>query len=194
MVSPFPSGDELRRGLAGVLPFFALDSSGLALLPRDGASALASFKVMTLALPAFPILLAEMLRDTAVEPLGPHLVLVWLLAYVLMWIAFPLLLLEFGRGKPIEPRLPQFILAANWLSLPDIYLRFLIAIMPFGLRELLIVLSGLYLLAVQWHLARSALAVGGWSAAALVGANIVVNWAIANVASSMTAAPAALPA
>jgi len=182
----FPTGEELRRGLAAVVPLFTFDASGLALLAKDRSAALASFKVASLALPAYLFLLPGLVAERNVEPIGPHFLLVWLLAYVLMWTVLPLLLLEFARGKDIAARVPHFISALNWLSLPVIYAKFITAILPFGLREPLEAAVAFYVMALQWFLARKALGLSGWGAVAFVVASLAIDTIIVVTAVDMT--------
>ncbi len=182
----FPTGEELRRGLAAVVPLFSFDDSGLSLLPRDGPSALRSFLVMSLTLPPFVVQILVLQRDQAMEPLGLHFFFVWLLAYVVSWVLLPLLVLEFGQGKPFESRVAHFIIAYNWLQLPIEYMHFIADILPEGLGSLLAFIVLLFGLSLQWFVVKRTLGFAGLGATALVGLAFFLNIIIFLVASDMT--------
>ncbi len=182
----FPTGEELRRGLAAVVPLFSFDDSGLSLLPRDGPSALRSFLVMSLTLPPFLVQILVLQRDQAMEPLGLHFFGVWILAYVVSWTLLPLLLIEFGQGKPFEGRIAYFLIAYNWLQLPIEYMHFIADILPEGLGSLLAFMVLLYSLALQWFLIKRTLGFAGLGATALVAFAFFLNITIFLIASDMT--------
>ncbi|GAB5467353.1 MAG: hypothetical protein Kilf2KO_03830 [Rhodospirillales bacterium] len=182
----FPTGEELRRGLAAVVPLFSYNDSGLGLLGRDGRTALRSFLVMTLTLPPFAVQLLVLQRDQAMEPLGLHFVLVWLLGYIVAWTLLPLLLIEFGKGKDFADRVPHFISAYNWLALPVAYLRFLAEILPLGLGGFLAFLLTMYIFSLEWFLARRLLGLSGLGAAALVALAFFLNVLVIVIATDMT--------
>lgn len=182
----FPTGEELRRGLAAVLPLFKYDDSGLVLLPRDRFTAWRSFLVMGLTLPPYAVHVLILQSDHELEQVSPHFLLIWLLAYVVKWMLFPLLLLEVGRGKSFEARVPHFISAYNWLTLPVVYLHFVIEILPGGISDLLGFMLMLYAMTLDWFLGKKALGLSGWGAAGLVAVIFFLTFAVILGATDMT--------
>ncbi len=189
----FPTGEEVRRGLAAVLPLFSFNDSGLGLLPNDRWTAWRSFLAGVLALPPFMVFVLVQQREGPVEPLGLHFFAVWILAYILLWTALPLLLLEFGRGKPFEARLPHFIAAYNWLLLPIAYLRFITMILPAPLDVLFAMPFLVYVLGLKWYLTRKSLGVSGSGAAAVVAVAFFLSLTIVDIAFDSTAEEIKLP-
>ncbi len=189
----FPTGEELRRGLAAVLPLFSFKDSGLGLLQGDNWTAWRSFLAAVLALPPFLVFMLVQQREEPMEPLGLHFFLVWLLAYVLLWTALPLVMLEVGRKKAFAPRLAHFIAAYNWLLLPVAYLRFLVSILPEPLSGLLMPIFVFYIFGVKWYLARKSLGISGWGATAIVALGFFLSLNIVNLAFSLTEMGIKLP-
>ncbi len=182
----FPTGEELRRGLAAVLPLFSFKDSGLGLIGRDRWTAWRSFLAGVVAFPPFVVFILVQQREEAVEPLGFHFFAVWLLSYILLWVALPLILLEVGRNKTFAPRLPHFIAAYNWLLLPIAYMRFIIAIMPEPLNGLLMPFFIFYVFGMKWYLARKCLEISGWGATAIVAVGFFLSLNIVNLAFGLT--------
>ncbi len=182
----FPTSDEVRRGLAAILPLFTFKDSGLGLLPNDRWTAWRSFLAGGLAFPPFIVFVLTMEREQPQEPLGFHFLAVWLLAYVLLWTALPLIVWEVGRSKPFAPRLAHFIAAYNWLLLPIAYLRFIVSIMPEPLDSFLTLILVSYVFALKWFLARKSLDIGAWGATAVVALSLFLSLNIVNLAISLT--------
>lgn len=189
----FPTGEELRRGLAAVLPLFTFKDSGLALLQGDAWTAWRSFLAGTLAFPPFLLFVLVQEREGPVEPLGLHFFLVWILAYVLLWTVLPLILLEVGRNKTFAPRLPHFIAAFNWLLVPIAYLRVFVMMLPEPLSALLMPVVMFYVLGLKWFLARKSLGISAWGAVAIVALGFFLSINIVNLAFSLTELDIKLP-
>lgn len=189
----FPTGEELRRGLAAVLPLFSFKDSGLGLIGSDRWTAWRSFLAGTLALPPFVVFVLVQQRETAAEPLGFHFFLVWILSYILLWTALPIILLEVGRNKSFAPRLAHFIAVYNWLLLPIAYLRFIIAILPEPMNSLFMPFFIFYVFGMKWYLARKSLGISGWGATAIVALGFFLSLNIVNLAFGLTEAEIRLP-
>lgn len=189
----FPTGEEVRRGLAAVLPLFSFKASGLGLIEKDRWTAWRSFLAGVLALPPFVIFILVQQREMASEPLGFHFFAVWFLTYVLLWGALPLILLEVGRNKSFAPRLPHFIATYNWLLLPIAYLRIIIAILPEPLNGIFMPFFIFYVFGMKWYLARKSLDISGWGATAIVALGFFLSLNIVNIAFGLTEAEIRLP-
>ncbi|MEO1192894.1 MAG: hypothetical protein AAFY02_14120 [Pseudomonadota bacterium] len=190
----FPTGEELRRGLAAVLPAFTFKDHGLEMIGKDRLTAWRSFLVMSLTFPPFALQILMLQRDQAMEPFGLHYIFVWGLAYVVAWTTLPLLLLEFGKGRDFEDRVPHFIACYNWLALPVAYLRFLVNILPFGETGFLSFLLTIYIFSVEWFLAKRVLGLNGMGAAAIVAVSFFLSVMIIVIATDLTELVPQLPA
>ncbi|MBC6404748.1 MAG: hypothetical protein GDA41_03310 [Rhodospirillales bacterium] len=189
----FPTGEELRRGIAAVIPLLTFKDSGLVLLSDDRAAAWRSFSVATLALPVYLIIVLDRQRELPLEPLGLHFFSVWLLAYALRWTLLPLALIEFARSKPMGARLPRFITAYNWLVLVLVHIDFIIVMLPPVLSNMLRVFFLFYVIAVKIYLAKRCLDIGTLGAIILPLAAFFVNRIIESVAFNLTFLEPALP-
>jgi len=190
-----PSRAEIVSSTIGGFRLLLFKPDGLQRLSRDAGAPWRSFFALVLSLPALALML-DGLRDIFdMEEPGLHFYALWLLTEVVIWLAFPVLLLSLSRQLPLRMRVPLFIQALNWLLFPAQYVGLALGflsesrLLPHDLFEVLNVVAGIWVLVVEWWLARRVLAVSAGQATLLVLLHFMLSYALSAFAIGRTVLP-----
>ncbi len=118
-----------------------------------------------------------------------------LIAYVIGWTAFPLVMAHLARAFGREERYPGYIVAYNWGAAPQVALTLAVALLrasdllPGAMQVGLHVGVMLYLLTVQWFVARRALDIQPGAAVGVVVVDFLLSFLIATFAAAMLSRP-----
>lgn len=174
-----PSGEEIRRSLAGALALARGDVRGMGLFDVGFGGFWRSFAAPILAAPLYLLLAAQRPRPSDAEgapaalSLGGEIV-----AYLLDIVTFPLLALALTAFLGLGARYVPLVVATNWATPPQIAL-FLAAVTLGGIAAPLLptLLLGATMAALlyQWFVIRTALGTTGGNAAAFVALNVIVG-------------------
>jgi hypothetical protein len=189
---------EALGALKGAWRLAHADPGGLAYFDRSVEGYWRSFRAAAIVAPGYLLLLA--VHYGAVPPTaGPlRLAVVEVICYVIVWVAYPLAMEPVCRALGREREYVGYIVVYNWavlLQVSALLLAILLALgLPEGLGDALVTGVRLALLLYVWMIARLALGVGAFAAAAIVVLDTVLSYVIRAVADHMVyfaAAPAA---
>lgn len=188
-----PDAGHVIAALVGAFRLLRFDASGFGYFDRTIDGFWRSFFCAALILPAYALLVALNMDDAEFAKPFYRIVLIKGVAYVIGWVAFPLAMVfladVFGRAE----KYVGYIVAYNWSSAPQVALMLLAALigtsdlLPSAMQTGLHLGAMLYLLAVQWFVARRALDLGPGAALLIVALDFFLSFFIAGVASAMLA-------
>ncbi|MGH6718708.1 MAG: hypothetical protein ACREER_05270 [Alphaproteobacteria bacterium] len=167
--------------LDAALRLFRFDGSGIDRFDQSVEGFWRSFAVIPLGVPL--VLLASLAVPEPDDPMtGPAAgLLAEAAAYLVGWLFMPVVAVFLTRAYGLAARYVPYVIALNWTSLVGLALAALIAaVVPGGGGPLDVIAVPLllYLLAVEWFAARTALRTTGWVAATFVAIDVVGSLAI----------------
>ncbi|CAO3417943.1 hypothetical protein [Azospirillum doebereinerae] len=174
----------ILAALTGAYRLARFDRSGLEFFDRTPEGALNSFYAAVVVLPAYALLLAIRLWDTAGDSPLLQVLTVESIAYVVSWTAFPLALHRIASVMGKTDRYPGTVAAYNWSSVVQmaVYLPVIVlsatGLLPSILSEGLVFGVMMAMLTYQWFVLRTALDLSGLAAAALVMLDLFLSAAI----------------
>ena len=171
---------KISRAIYGVWRLALLDADGLKHFDDTIEAYWQSFQAAMVAAPAYAILVAIRLAVTETEAGLLQIVLAEAISYTINWVAFPLAMIHVCDRIGCFDRYVRYIIAHNWSAVIQIavFLRAMIlarGILGAGAGTMLLIAASLAILFYQWFVARTALAVNGGVAAAIVGLDLVIS-------------------
>ena len=171
---------EISHAIYGAWRLALLDANGLKRFDNTIEAYWQSFQAAIVTAPAYVILVGIRLAVTETEAGLLQIVLVEAISYTISWVAFPLAMSYVCNQIGCFDRYVRYIIAHNWSAVIQIAI-FLSAmtlarsILGAGTGTMLLIASSLAILCYQWFVARTALAVSGGVAAAIVGLDLVIS-------------------
>lgn len=185
------SSQEVVNGLWGALRLAGRDTGGYGYFDTSLKGFWRSFTSAILSVPAYVVLTAT--RTDPVQVDASAYVLIEGIGYVIGWFAFPLAMLYVSDTLDRRERYTTFMVATNWATSIQLALIALIAglqgigILSEGLGGFFTLVATLWILSFQWFIARSALDVSAFVAAAVVLLDLAIGLTVAGLASAMEA-------
>ena len=176
-----PNGQEVASGLRGAWRLLRCDAGGMAAFDNSVDGFWKSFYAAVLTAPAYVIVVALHMPEG--DPPGGflHLLLIQVGSYVIEWVAYPLAAFYVVDMMSKSESYIRFIVALNWSRVVQvpIYLPavLLVAADVFApqVADLLTLITTAALLAYQWFVTRTALAIPGMAAALLVALDVAIS-------------------
>lgn len=174
-----PAIQRAANGLAGAFMLARGRKDGLALIDPTPAGAWASFASMWLCAPGYVALRLMGAGEEMGDPL--RVLLAEAIGYVLGWFAFPVLMAGLVVTMMRVSAFPRFVSAWNWTNAVQILVLLCagaigaLGILPGAAGDALGIAALLYILWLEWFVAREALAIPGMRAAAVVGADLMLG-------------------
>lgn len=192
-----PSAGQVLAALFGAFRLYRFDAGGFRFFETTEQAFWQSFFCALLILPLYLPLI--MLRMDAVELSAPlyRIVLIEGIAYAIGWLAFPLALFYLTQALDRASRFFGYIVAYNWCAAPQVALMLGVGalresgLMPQPTQIGLQLGAMLYVMGVQWFVARKALDIGPAAAIVVVAIDFIISFVIATVALAMLARGAA---
>jgi hypothetical protein len=190
-----PDAGHVTAALAGAFRLLRFDASGFRFFDPSIDGFWRSFFCAVLILPLYLLLIALRMDDDELANPVLRIAAVEAIAYVIGWTAFPLLIAFLTEVWDRAERYTGYIVAYNWGAAPQVVLMLAVSLVrALGLfpTELLAGLqlgTMVYLMAVQWFVARRALDVGPGAALGVVAADFLLSFLIATVAAAMLGRP-----
>lgn len=186
-----PSAAEVSRSIYGAVRLARWDASGHEMFERTPEGALRSFFAAAIVAPAYLILLllryADMPEGIA---FGPFM-LAEAIAYAITWTAFPLVAWHLSLFFRRRDRYPGFLAAYNWSSVVQmtVYLPVIALgeaeLLPQALSEGIAMVATLLMLAYQWFILRTGLAIGGAMALGLLLLDVLISIFVSGMADTI---------
>lgn len=186
-----PSLNEIVSSIYGAWRLARFDRRGMILFTTTPGGFWRSFFAAVLVAPVYVAVVLFSPRDG-----GPHgdplrFGLAETIGYVLSWVVFPLVMEWLSRQIGCRNRYLSYITAYNWASVIE-HLFLLPALvitasnlLPDALGHLAWLLTLAFVLAYAWFVTRTALAVPGITAAAIVSLDVALSYAITLVTVSL---------
>ncbi|WP_374444828.1 hypothetical protein [Stella sp.] len=190
---PIPSRAEILLALDGAWRLACRDPAGMARFDGSLDQFWKSFFSAVLTLPFFALLIA--VRDLPEPPRGGTgvLLVVEAIAYVASWTAFPLAMFHLTGAIGRRDRYLAFVTAFNW-SAPIQVALFLAAtglaaldLLPDGISQGIAFGVTMLVLAYEWFIVRTALAVSGLAAFGVVVLDLALGILVNGMAQSIYA-------
>ena len=182
---------EAAYALFGAYRLARLDPSGLQYFNATVQGFWRSFTAALIVAPGYVILIGLELGqspDAASFDWG-HIALVQAIAYVISWTAFPVALHYLTAAIGRHQEYVGYIVAYNWAAviqmavmLPAAAVQAMIPGQAGGLIMLPVVVATAF---YQWFIARTALRIGGGTAAGIVGFDFALSLFIAGIAATI---------
>jgi len=181
---------EFTAALAGVRGLVRLDPRALDKFNATHDGFWRSFWAAAILAPFAAITMA---REVMIEPPDSlwRFIAFEVIGYAIGWLAFPLVMVRVSELLGRRDRYFHYMVALNWFHLveiafagPILILGVIGAIPPAG-EESLSLIVFMAILAYEWFIAKTALKVGGGTAAALVIIDLLLSVLIDRVAASM---------
>jgi hypothetical protein len=176
-----PSTSEVVAALYGASRLLRFDAAGMGYFDLSVDGFWRSFFAAVPTAPLYAILVAlELGRRPEAVNVG-WTVVVWTLAYGVGWAAFPLAAVPLTRLLRVTDRYVALIVAYNWASVPQTLIILVAAlleasgVMPGGLGTITMLGATLFVLVYHWFIARTALDVGGLTAAGVVLLMLIIG-------------------
>lgn len=176
-----PSLTEIAYGLYGAWRLAHLDRSAMSFFDRSVGGFWKSFFAAVLVAPAYAALEALNLLHVEVTASAPFTVIVLALSYAVAWLLYPVVLHPLCRLIDREEYFIGYIVAYNWaqvlqyLAIVPVVAAIEADLLPGAFGSLLYYLVFLLILAYFLHIARAALAIGGWVALGIVVLDLVLS-------------------
>ncbi len=190
-----PDAGHVAAALAGAFRLLRFDWSGFRYFDTSIEGFWRSFFAAALILPLYIPLIVLRMDDAELANPTLRILAVEAIAYVIGWVAFPLVMAYLAQAFDRGAQYPGYIVAYNWGAAPQVVLMFLVALLRAGGLFSGALLAGLhlgvmlYLMAVQWFVARRALDLHPGAALGVVVVDFLLSILIATVASAMLARP-----
>ncbi|MCW2247361.1 hypothetical protein M2352_002952 [Azospirillum fermentarium] len=165
---------EIIRSVHAAYRLARFDPGGMAELDRSRAGALRSFWGPVLILPFYAILMALRLPESADDLPLWQIVTVEGIGYTISVVLYPLLMHHVCGSLKRDALYPGFVSAYNWSAVIQIAVYLPVSLvslagdLPDGVAGALVFGVTMAMLTYQWFVARTALQVGGFAAAAMV--------------------------
>jgi len=188
-----PDAGHIAAALAGAFRLLRFDWTGFRYFDTSIQGFWRSFFAAALILPLYIPLIVLRMDDAELANPALRILAVEAIAYVIGWVAFPLAMAYLTQAFDRSAQYPGYIVAYNWGAAPQVVLMFAVALtraaglFPEALQTGLHFGIMLYLLAVQWFVARRALDIHPGAALGVVAADFMLSFLIATVASAMLA-------
>lgn len=182
---------EAAQALRGAYRLARFDARGLGYLDASPNGAWRSFFAAILVAPGHALILTFHLSSSgSAESDGLHAGALYALAFAIEVAAYPLLMRHVATAMGRGERWTLFVAANNWSMVVQLGYHFAalgaVELLPGGAgMALASVLFGL-VLAYAWFIARSALAIGGTAAAAVVLLDIALSFSISRLTDALT--------
>ncbi|MGE0093311.1 MAG: hypothetical protein AB7M05_14375 [Alphaproteobacteria bacterium] len=182
---------EAAYALFGAYRLAHLDPSGLRYFNATVEGFWRSFLAALIVAPGYAILIGLELGDSpdAASLDWGHIALVQTIAYVISWTAFPVAMHYLTALIGRHEEYVGYIVAYNWAAviqmgvmLPAAAVQAMIPGGAGGLIMLPVVIATAF---YQWFIARSALRVGGGTAAGIVGFDFALSLFVAGIAATL---------
>ena len=185
-----PSLREVVSSLYGAWRLARFDPQGMRFFDTTLGGFWRSFFAAVIVAPAYVVVVlsvadegrhADPLRFGLAESIG----------YVLSWVVFPLVMEWLSRRLGRRARYLSYITAYNWAAVIEHLLLLPVlmitshSVLPDALGHILWLLTLAFVLAYAWFVTRTALAVTVATAAAIVGLDIALSYAISSVTVSL---------
>ncbi len=188
-----PSLSEIVASLYGAWRLARFDARGLASFTTTLAGFWRSFFAAVIVAPLYALSLMMPLDDTAGVPRGFGFALVEIVAYVVSWVAYPVAAEWLSRRLRCRDRLIAYLTAYNWSTviqhamIASIIIATGADLISLQAAQLIWLVATSYLLAYVWFIARTALAIPPFVAAAFVAVDLLLSYAIGSVAATIEA-------
>lgn len=179
---------DVAYSVFGAYRLARFDTNGLLYLDRSPEGVVKSFYAALLVLPAYIMILAIRMWEPFQEVPLPAVLVVEGIAYVVSWTAFPVIMHQVAASIGRSERFLDFLGAYNWSSvvqmaayLPPVALAES-GILPDGVGGALVFGVMMAMLAYQWFIMKTTLAVDGLAAAGFVLVDVFVSALITDFA------------
>lgn len=171
---------EATRAVYGSWRLARLDAGGMGYFETSIGGYWRSFTAAALVAPGYAILVLLRLNESGITVAPARFATIQAIAYVIGWVAFPLVMVYGARKLGRDPLYLSYITAYNWSA----FLQVGFLLMVIGLSQgflataaanLASLIATLLVLVYQGFIARTALRISGWAAAAVVGINISLD-------------------
>ena len=168
---------EAAAAIYGAWRLARLDPKGLSYFHATEAGFWRSFFAAVLCAPGYIVIAAIDVAHYPVSASDTRLAAVHLIAYAIRWTAFPLVMISVTRALGRETNYLRHIVARNWSNVLGVMVFLPAIALASGAPPLAILplLATVLVLAYQWYVARSALAISGWQAAAVIGLDLLID-------------------
>ena len=186
-----PDAGHVIAALTGACRLLRFDATGFEFFDKSIDGFWRSFFCAAIILPPYVLLIILRMDDAELSHPFLRIVLVEGIAYVIGWTAFPLVMAYIADVMDRAGRYPGYIVAYNWSSAPQVVLMLAVALLraadllPGAMETGLHVGMMLYLMAVQWFVARRALEIAPAPAALVVALDFFLSFLIAMIAAAM---------
>lgn len=170
---PITAG-EIIRSVHGVYRLARFDPGGMNDLDRTAEGALRSFWAPALILPFYAVLMILRLPAPAAELPLWRVVAVEGIGYVISVVLYPLVMHHITNALNRGAFYPGFVSAYNWSAVVQVAIYLPVSLLslsgalPGGVGGALVFGVTMAMLTYQWYIARTALQVSGFAAAAMV--------------------------
>lgn len=191
-----PDAGHLAAALVGAFRLLRFDRTGFQFFDPSIEGFRRSFFAAVVILPLYVPLIVLRMDDAELANPVLRILAIEVIAYVTGWVAFPLVMAYLAQAFDRWAQYPGYIVAYNWGAVPQVLLMAAVALaraaglFPEALQTGLHFGVMLYLLAVQWFVARRALDVRPGAALSAVAIDFMLSLLIASIASAMLARPA----
>ncbi len=192
-----PNAGQITAALAGAFRFLRFDASGFKFFDNTMDGLWRSFFCAILILPAYVLLVALRLDDGELANPFLRIAAVEGIGYVVGWTAFPLVMAYLANSLDRAAQYPGYIAAYNWFAAPQVLLTLAAVLLreagflPGALLTGLQLGVMLYLMAVQWFIARRALDLHPGTAVGVVVVDILISLLLAAITAAMLERPGA---
>jgi hypothetical protein len=186
---PVSALQEFQLAIVGALRFAFGDRDALTYFDRSHDGFWRSFRAAFVSYPFYLILL--LLRVPASEWAasgGARIILVETIGYVILWVLFPLVMLPVCRALGRERRFFDLMVPYNWSQVPQsavLVLAGLVVLSGGPALRILGFAAAYAMLAYEWFIVRVGLEASGLAAAAVVIVDVVLSFAVGEIAGSL---------
>jgi len=176
-----PALSDMLYRIYGAWRLFRLDVGGMGYFDDRIESFWQSFFAAVICAPGYLVLVLSRLAEREPTASGFTILAIETIAYVIGWTAFPLSMFYLTQALGRAERFIVYFVAYNWARVIQILLQLpvsladLAGLAPGPAIEFLMLLVFLVCLGYDWFIARTALAVSGLVAAAVVGLDLAVS-------------------
>ena len=182
---------EAIVSLYGAWRLARLDARGFELFDKTSAAAMRSFYAAVLVAPMYAAV-ATMLPATRAGSGGLRWLLVETIAYVVSWVAYPVVAEQLTRSMGCRERFEGYLCAYNWsMVLQNAALLPLagltaLDVLPGDVMQILWLAAIMAIMGWLWFIARTALAVGAFTAGGLVLLDQLLSMLIDGIAAGLS--------
>ncbi len=178
---------EAAQGLYGAYRLARLDAAGMQAFDVSIEGYWRSFGAALVALPGYLVVVALRASQAPEEEGWLRFVAIEAIAYVIAWVAYPLAAFYLTRPLNRADRYVAYIVAYNWSNVLQLAVYVAVVIVaasnlaPLALVGVLHLATVLTVLAYQWFIARTALAITPLAAAGIVFIDFVIGFLVNSV-------------